>query len=188
MENKSQPKQFITQYFNQSYDKSDSENSEESTKIEIYTDGACINNGKKNACSSFAFTIYFNDNLIYKSSKKIEESKQTNQRAELYSIYYALEYLKMNYDSLIRNQNNVIILYSDSEYSIKCITEWSKNWNQNDWKEKKNTDIIKNILNILPNFYVFFKHVKSHQTDGNIHSQRNNYVDQLARNAIQINI
>lgn len=184
MENKRQPKQYITQYFNQSSENSDRDSSDESDKIEIYTDGACLNNGKKNAVSSYAFTIFSNDAMIYKCSNKILEPKQTNQRAELYAIFHSLEYLKMNREAILKNTNDLIILYSDSEYSIKCITEWSKNWNQNDWKEKKNTDIIKNILNLLPNFYVYFKHVKSHQTDGNIHSERNNYVDQLAKDEL----
>jgi ribonuclease HI len=156
----------------------------ESIKIEIYTDGSCVNNGKKFATSSYAFQIYFNDQLKYQENKPIIEQKQTNQRAELYAVLYALDYLKNVLSDKIYDANNFITIYSDSEYCIKCITEWSKNWNSNDWKNKKNTDILKHILDYYQKINFTFKHVKSHQTSLDKHSIRNNLVDQLAKDAI----
>lgn len=156
----------------------------ETLKIEIYTDGSCFNNGKKYAVSSYAFQIYFNDQLKYQESKPIQEAKQTNQRAELYAVLCALDYLKNVLSDKFNDPNNFITVYSDSEYCIKCITEWSKNWNPNDWKNKKNTDILKFILDYYQKINFTFKHVKSHQTSQDKHSIRNNLVDQLAKDAI----
>lgn len=165
-------------------------NESNETFIEIYTDGACILNGKKNANSSFAFIIYVNDTVFGKDAKKItnelafisldEKFKHTNQKAELLAIYYSLLHLKNNMQ--INTSKNLIRLYSDSEYSIKCLTEWCMNWSTKEWEVKKNTDILRKILQLLPSFNISFQHIKSHQTDtNNKHAIRNNFVDKLAR-------
>jgi ribonuclease HI len=70
------------------------------------------------------------------------EGKQTNQRAELYAIKRALDIVPINRDALI---------YSDSNYAIKCVTEWFINWRKNGWKTSSgkvvdNKDIIEPIL------------------------------------------
>jgi ribonuclease HI len=169
--------------------------------IEIYTDGACILNGKKHAKSSFAYVIYSDDKILAKESKVIngeiafsdenEKHIHTNQKAELLAIYYALLYIKNNMQ--INTSKNLIRLYSDSEYSIKCLTEWCMNWTSKDWEIKKNTHILKKILQLLPSFNISFQHIKAHQTIDEInvlekcnnkqikHVSRNNYVDKLAR-------
>lgn len=171
------------------------------TFIEIYTDGACILNGKKNANSSFAYVIYSDDKILAKESKVIngeiafssenEKYIHTNQKAELLAIYYALLYIKNNMQ--INTSKNLIRLYSDSEYSIKCLTEWCMNWTSKDWEIKKNTHILKKILQLLPSFNISFQHIKAHQNIDEInilekcnnkqikHITRNNYVDKLAR-------
>ena len=48
----------------------------------------------------------------------------------------------------IKNYNRVII-YTDSQYSINCITKWVNNWIKNDWKDKHN----KLVKNKLENFF-----------------------------------
>lgn len=44
-----------------------------------------------------------------------------------------------------------VLIYSDSNYSIMCVTEWYKKWDGNKWKNSagkdvENKDIIKPIL------------------------------------------
>lgn len=194
---------------------SSTENEWNVDQIDIYTDGSCINNGKKNAYSSWAYHIYKNDTLIFEKAGILPEKygTHTNQKAELCAILFALNYLLENNNTLIKhNSDSIIRLYSDSEYSIKCLNEWSLNWTQNDWKIKKNSDLIKEILSILPylNIYVAFKHVYAHQpTDSdtlslsksiqnkktntnnfkeqlNKHSVRNNLADQSAKNVLSL--
>ena len=69
--------------------------------LNIYTDGACTNNGKINAKAGIG--IYIEN--MYNISEKIK-GKQTNQRAELYAILKALQLIN------IKNYTNIII-YTD---------------------------------------------------------------------------
>jgi ribonuclease HI len=67
---------------------------------------------------------------------------QTNQRAELAAILRALEISPTNCD---------VHIITDSQYSINCVTVWSKNWERNDWlKSTKepvmNKDLIQEVL------------------------------------------
>ena len=144
----------------------------------IYTDGACSNNGKKNAKAGIG--IYIEN--MYNISEKLE-GKQTNQRAELYAILKSLKIIN------IKNYDHVII-YTDSQYSINCITKWVNNWLKNNWKDKhnklvKNKDLIESIYNIYKeNNNIEFKHILAHTNLQDCHSIGNNKADLLARQAI----
>lgn len=157
-------------------------------KVEIYTDGSCKGNGKKHAQSAFAFQIYVNDILEHQHAAAIEATtaptKKTNQRAELLAILEALRFVRKNLSGIISDPNNFVTVYSDSEYSIKCITEWCKNWDESDWAKKKNTDILRDILAIYSNLNISFKHVRAHTAATDKHSLRNALVDKLAQSKI----
>lgn len=58
--------------------------------------------------------------------------KQTNQRAELSALRRALEIVPI--DRSVR-------IYSDSNYAIKCVTEWYKKWITNGWKSSAGKDV-----------------------------------------------
>lgn len=148
-------------------------------KIIIYTDGGTrskVSNGKisKNSKSAFACT------LTYHNTKKIIVYSGygiTNNEAELRAIYTALKSIK--------TKNIPVELYSDSQYSIDCITKWSYGWEKNNWKKKdgseiSNIELIKNILNLSKEFsFLEFKKVKGHS--GN---EGNEEVDQLLNEAM----
>jgi ribonuclease HI len=75
-------------------------------------------------------------------SEPLKGEPQTNQRAELMAILRALE---------TANYNGTICIFSDSNYAIRCCTEWVPNWERNKWKTsagKKvmNQDLIRAIL------------------------------------------
>jgi len=142
--------------------------------INIYTDGACINNGKKNAKAGIG--IYISDDFTI-SEKLIGLS--TNQRAELYAILKALLVID------ILNYKNINI-YTDSMYSINCITKWVKGWKKNGWKDSKkknvkNKDLIDNIDKIYSKYnHIHFNHVQAHTNKTDIHSICNDKADKLA--------
>ncbi|KAI1135899.1 ribonuclease H-like domain-containing protein [Hypoxylon sp. FL0543] len=73
-------------------------------------------------------------------SERLQGEVQTNQRAELTAILRALE--KVSDSEKIR-------IFSDSKYSISCVTEWYVNWQKNGWKTQsgpvKNKDLIEAI-------------------------------------------
>ncbi len=146
--------------------------------INIYTDGACINNGKKNAKAGIG--IYISDDFTV--SEKLK-GLPTNQRAELYAILKALLIID------ILNYKNINI-YTDSMYSINCITKWVKGWKKNGWKDSKkkdvkNKDLIDNIDKIYSKYnHIHFNHVEAHTNKTDIHSIGNDKADKLARNSL----
>ena len=88
-------------------------------------------------------------------------------------------------------KNNVsfdyINIYTDSEYSIKSLTEWIKNWKKNNWKNANNKDvanqdIIKKIDKYLQKYKgkIFFHHVRSHTGKSDYKSMGNTIADKLA--------
>ena len=147
--------------------------------IIIYTDGACINNGKKNSKAGIGIYI---ENMYNISERLI--GKQTNQRAELYAILKSLHIINIE-------DYKTIIIYTDSEYSINCITKWIKNWIRNNWQDKKNKpvknkDLIEPIYNICKkNSHIIFKHILAHTNKTDCHSLGNSKADMLARQSIK---
>ena len=93
--------------------------------INIYTDGACSNNGKKTAKAGIG--VYIED--ICNISERLI-GLQTNQRAELYAILKSLQLINIE-------EYKTINIYSDSQYSINCITKWIYGWLKNNWLDKK---------------------------------------------------
>ena len=111
--------------------------------VEIYTDGSC-----KNKVGGWGIVVVNDGEVTAKSGGLVPEEPTTNNRAELFAIYVALH----NYSSF--SETNEIIIYSDSEYSIKSLTVWGKNWRNNGWKtsarkDVKNKDLIELMMGIL---------------------------------------
>lgn len=154
-------------------------------KIKIYTDGACKNNGKKNATAGIG--IHFPKKEISDVSRVLRKKKVTNQIAELYAIYFTLKLVYI-YDLL--NKYKKIVIYTDSQYSIKSLTEWIEAWLKNNWKSSKggkvvNKNIIEKIYNFIKGKNIYLKHVKSHTKKTDKHSLGNAEADRLATEAIK---
>ena len=84
--------------------------------IIVYTDGACINNGKKNAKAGYG--VFFGDMDSRNKSVPIIEGKITNQVAELSAIIDAVETI------ITTDDKTNIIIKTDSRYCIDCVTKW----------------------------------------------------------------
>ena len=80
-----------------------------------------------------------------------------------------------------------IVIFTDSKYSISCVTEWFKSWRRNGWltatkKPVENKDLIEAILNKIDERFRLkakteFEWIKGHADDpGNVAA------DQLAVN------
>ena len=71
-----------------------------------------------------------------------------------------------------------VIVYSDSEYVVKGITEWIPKWIKRG-KIEKNRDLWMDLYRIVKTFEdIEFKHVKGHSND-----YYNEIADKLAREA-----
>jgi ribonuclease HI len=143
----------------------------------IFTDGGCINNGKKNAKAAFAvymnniiirgyvipneYILQCNNNISLKCNDIF--IPPSNNRGELLAIIYA-------FIEIITNNtiNEEITLYSDSIICVKTINEWYTNrLNNGTLNRFKNLDLI----NIMMNLYDIIKknnnisivHIRGHQ-------------------------
>lgn len=128
--------------------------------LEIYTDGSCVNNGMKNAKGGIGIYILkiFQDGSkeqerISIKYSEIREDIPTNNKAELLAIQIGLKKVKNLLEEFSNLKVNVI---SDSNYSIKTLTEYAPSWmkTKTKLKDKKNLDII---LPILEEFLIPFK-------------------------------
>ena len=86
----------------------------------IYTDGACRNNGSKNARAGIGIHFSKKNTIPFDDISKPFIDNPTNQRAELKAILEALR--------LTKELSHKIIIYTDSEYSINCIERWFASW------------------------------------------------------------
>ncbi len=146
-------------------------------KVLVFTDGSYV--PKLKQCG---YGVLFPNKDFDNISRKFVHEPLTNQRAELYAIYKAIKTVqKKNFDSNIK-------IYTDSEYSIKSLTIWIKEWKKKDWKTSTgktvlNQDIIKKIDSLMRknNGTIEFEHVRSHTGKSNFESVNNDIVDKLAK-------
>jgi len=148
----------------------------------VYTDGACLNNGKENTIAGIG--IFFNINDERNLSKKLD-GKQTNNSAELNAIIEAYHIIEND----IKNGKKIIIV-TDSEYSMKCISYYGEKLHQNNYNlDIPNKELVKKIYDLYKDkSNVKFIHIKAHTNKNDIHSIGNYNADKLANEALGLNI
>ena len=114
----------------------------------VYSDGACPSNG--HGASIAGCGVY--DATDGQSLSSIPPEPFTNQRAELYALQMAVEYLRTKY---LATPGARAIVKSDSMYAIQCIRDWVGNWKRKSWlttkgEPVKNRDIIERIDALFP--------------------------------------
>jgi len=128
--------------------------------IIIYTDGSCLDNGKK--CARGGIGIYFGDDHILNVGEPLLCPNPTNQIAELQAIDRAIEIAERHYPG------SSIEIISDSNYSIKALTMWGDSWERNGWRRAgnkpiKNLELIQTARQRLKRVNVVFTHVRGHK-------------------------
>ena len=154
-----------------------------SPPINIYTDGACSNNGKPDARAGFG--IWFGDGDERNTSESFT-GPQTNNRAELLGIIKALTILRDEIE-----QGQPINIYSDSSYSIRCCTTYGEKMLKKGWKNKgkdiPNVEIVKVAYNFCKKHNnIKFKHISAHTGLQDEHSIGNEHADRLANLSIGV--
>ncbi|MBB1268557.1 ribonuclease H family protein [Shewanella sp. SR44-3] len=110
----------------------------ENLDIVLYTDGGCEPNPGK-AGSGLAL---YHKGQLSELWYGLYHPNGTNNTAELNALYQALLIAKTKL-----NAGHKVQIFSDSQYSIKCITEWAYGWKAKGWSRKggeiANLEIIK---------------------------------------------
>lgn len=148
----------------------------------VYTDGGCYGNGKE--ISYGGYGIYFNENDPRNYSGPII-GKCSNNIAELNAILKVFDILEKE----INNNENILIV-TDSDYSIKCFTTYGDKCNSIFWKKNiPNKELIKKGYFFIKKFHnIKFKHIHSHTGNNDIYSLGNECADKLATKAIILSI
>lgn len=152
-----------------------SQSSLTSNTVKVWTDGSCINNGTEGAKCGLG--VYYGPSDKRNRSVSLLHGRITNNRAELSAVLYALCSHAVYVD---------IEIFTDSQYSINCLTKYKDKWRSNGWKTTtgkpvESVDMIKYTCDLIDARAQYgsdttFIHVKGHSTDAN-----NNAVDKLAR-------
>jgi len=158
--------------------------------LRIYTDGSALSNGQSG--SNAGVGVWFGDHdTRYPSSfslpqfspltthRNISEPlagpRQTNQRAELTAILRAINVSPAHRD---------VLIFTDSQYAIKCVTLWHHNWIRNNWitsvgRPVENRDLVEQIMDKIrerecAGSRTTFEWVKGHtgQNDGNMQADK----------------
>jgi len=137
----------------------------------IYTDGACSGNPGPGGWGV----------VMYHGNRSKEffggEASTTNNRMEMMAAIKAIEAIKPNY-------KGPIVLFTDSTYVLKGITEWIIGWKKRGWKksDKKpvvNKDLWQRLDALNAARDIRWEWVKGH--DGDLGNER---ADELARQGV----
>ncbi len=142
----------------------------------LYTDGACSGNPGP---GGWAAVAYFDDGTCHELGGR--DRATTNNRMEMQAAISALEFF------VSTDRSEQCVLYTDSEYLIKGITQWVKGWKKKGWKTAAgkpvlNQDLWETLDNLdrqvqsLTKAPVSWQHVRGHS--GNAGNER---CDTIAR-------
>ena len=165
--------------------------------MHIFTDGACPNNGKRNANAAWGCLLVSDDGYIVldrlSGAIPLTES-QTNQRAELTALLRGLELAEKQFGKL--NDIKKVQIWSDSEYSINCASVWGPKWKARGWKKQggeiQHLDLIRNLVEktLELGFKIEYRWLKGHKGGESQHAfpwMFNHQVDALANSALRVN-
>ena len=142
-----------------------------------FTDGSSIKNPGKAGYAYIIIGLNRGEKLTTNSTILAKKGAscgiKTSNQMELLAILKTLQWLV----AVNSNGRKKVTIYSDSEYSVKAITIWSKTWTRdNTWEAKKNVIEIKSILGLCKLLNVKFVHMYSHKDPS---LSTNNYFNDL---------
>jgi len=152
-------------------------------KTDIFCDGSARGNGQKGARAGYGVAVLIDGYIFKRISEKLKpDEPPTNQRAELQAFYHALR--------IVKERQTPTTIYTDSMYSINCITTWAPGWKKKGWKKADGKPVLHlDIIEPMVTLYEEIKplleinHVKGHQAGNSYEAQGNNLADELATQA-----
>jgi ribonuclease HI len=152
--------------------------------IIVYTDGACISNGRSNAKAGIG--VYFSPEDPRNISIPVQ-GKQSNNTAELGALILAYKAVQSDI-----NLGKKVAFFTDSVYSLWCLTTYGDKCAQTKWtKSIPNREIVKEAYELFgsnKSKCIKLIHIKSHTGKQDIHSLGNEQADRLANLAIGVDV
>lgn len=153
-------------------------------QLNCFTDGSCINNGKKNAVAAWA-CVWPEYQEFNESSQLSANELHTNNRAEYLACLNAFRIA----DKIDPTRAYTLVIYTDSMLLLNSMTKWIKGWKANGWKTKtneavKNQDLLKSIESQMQLRPHRFNYVPAHTNKKDWHSIYNDEADRLAKAAV----
>ena len=132
--------------------------------LPVYTDGAASGNGKRNCEGGIG--VFFHDGSPLNHSQGFRctpSAPVTNNTMELKAAVHALETVALR--GVPRGVE--VRVYSDSLYTINCVTKWIRAWEKNGWRTKTgkpvaNKELIQRLAQLSTQTAAVFRHVPSH--------------------------
>ncbi len=147
-----------------------------SETVKLFTDGGCEPNPGE---AGSGIALYRNgeiESLWY----GIYNPMGTNNTAELNALHEALLIAEKELA-----KGETVAVFSDSQYSIQCITQWAVGWEAKGWKKKGGE--IKN-LEIIQKIYSLYQNLKSNiqllHVNGHVGVEGNELADRMTTYAI----
>lgn len=152
--------------------------------INVFTDGSCIQSGKKKADRPAGFACVFPEYPAYNFSAKLVGPEKTNNRAEFMACITAMKIA----NKIDTSSEKVLYVHTDSELLIKSLTLWLPGWKAKGWKKAdgapvKNVDLLKQLDDLTKTRVIVFRHVKAHTGKKDWASIHNDMADQMAKAA-----
>jgi ribonuclease HI len=151
------------------------------SRYRIYCDGACSANGRRGAKAGFGAIVYSPSGEEVESFSKALDAAEphTNQRAELRALQWA-------FGKALAIPEGAEI-HTDSEYAMKCFTEWGPLWAAKGWRKAGGGEVLhQDILRPMWEIWksrgqqIRLHHVAAHTGGRDIHSVGNAKADELA--------
>lgn len=144
--------------------------------VEVFADGSCVCNGKKDAFGGIG--VFFGSGDPRNVSECLAAStppqkKVTNQTAELTAC---LEAVRRATTRAIKLMVPVHV-FTDSSYVVDSMTKWAPQWERNGWRTRtkapvKNLALVKALYEAKKRFGVAFFRVNAHRAEPpDVHSR-----------------
>ena len=131
----------------------------------VFTDGGCLGNP---GVGAWAFVIYENNSLLFENSGS--SGLTTNNIMELTAVINALTYIQSGKQNYAEDN---IVLFTDSDYVKRGISEWIPSWEKNGWRKSdgkpvKNRELWVKLDSLSESMKISWCHVSAHSgVEGN---------------------
>jgi ribonuclease HI len=140
--------------------------------IHIYSDGACHGNGQESNIGGCGYIVVIKGEKFIHYTEVVKDT--TNNRMELLAAIKSLEFL-LKYCNSIPS-----IIYTDSQYVQKGAEIWSVKWIKKGWKDVKNQDLWRKLIDLKQKTQTKIEWVRGH--NGN---KWNEEIDRLIQEDIK---